>query len=108
MVYGKEADFRNWLGNISRPKAPELLKAVDNVVNMPREQLMKCGNLFKFLQGTEPKLFEIRRDQARLFCFQLESGDLAVVHWIQKKGNRIPKNELKTAEKRTKEMLGND
>ena len=107
-MYGKEKEFWDWLDSISRPKASELLKAVDKVVDMPRKQLMKCGNLFKFLPGTEPKLFEIRRDQARLFCYQLASGDLAVVHWILKKDNRIPKNELKTAERRTKEMLGND
>ena len=106
LVYGDISRLHKWMKKLSRPKASVLMRTVERVANLSRVELMKCKNIFRFLPSTNPRLYEIRHDQARLFCVWLAAGDITVVHWIQKKDDEIPDYELETAQKRAKELLG--
>lgn len=109
VVAGEGDELRKWImrsGN--RPHPNVLLAAIQRVADLSHESLMKHRDLFKHLTGTNPKLFEIRKDQARLLCLQLKSGDLLVVHWIIKKTGKIPASDLQTAQRRAKEYLSNE
>lgn len=107
-VYGDRSDLRSWMEKLTRPKAAVLLKVIEWVASLQREELIRCSTVYKHMSDSNPKLYEIRRDQARLFCCQVRNGDIVIVHWIQKKTDEIPPREIETAEKRARVVLGNE
>lgn len=105
LVYKKVDEFRAWIDGSTRPHPAALFAAIEQISDLPFAMLIKHRKLFKHLTGTNPKLWEIRSDQARILCYQSKFGGLVAVHWFHKQSDAIPKRDIKTAENRVKELL---
>lgn len=97
-VYDSSEAFRAWCEGLERPPLKVLMRVIKLVADLPFASLMANSQIFKPLAGTKPKLFEIKRDQARLYCC-LHKGDIVILAWEQKKQIRATPEVLKRAQR---------
>ena len=82
-------DFLDSLNNKDRPKIMRIIKRYANFrVIFNKEQ-------FKKVEGTD--FFEFKSFQIRLLMYHCSLGRIALTHGFKKKGDRIPRSEIKRA-----------
>jgi len=104
-VYGSCKKLREWMLGLKRPPERTLIGLIDKLAERPVADLVRARKIWKPVTDTDPKLYEIRKDQVRLLCV-LDGNDIVIVDWFEKKKPRIPQNVLRRAERRAKEVLG--
>lgn len=103
-VYDSRRLIYKWMKGMNRPPHRIIWKAIRWVCDRPLPDLMRSQRIWIPLAGTTPRLFEIRKDQARLYCC-MKDGDIYILDWVQKKQPRAPKSIIARAEKRAREIL---
>jgi hypothetical protein len=90
---------------MQRPPAAAIAKAIEKVADRTDDNLRRSPGLWKMLKGTNPTLFEIRRDEARLYCC-MQGADIVILAWEHKKRDRSDNRAIARAERLAKEILG--
>jgi phage-related protein len=103
-LYGFRKDFDGWAEGHQRPTAARLLAAIDYLADAPLAQLQHQQKLWKYVTATNPKIYELRKDQARLYCC-LRGQDIVILVWAVKKQPRADPAVIRLAERRAKEVL---
>ena len=104
-VYGSCSRLREWMQGLDRPPESALISLIDKLADRPVADLIRSRKVWKPVTDTDPRLYEIRKDQVRLLCV-LDGNDIVIVDWFEKKKSRIPQNVLRRAERRAKDLLG--
>lgn len=106
-VYGSCEDFLDWAAKSNRPPMPRLREAIVWVADRTIEELMLGKKIWLPVQGSEPKLYEIRKDQARVYCCFCKKG-IVMLDWDIKKQRKASKAVLARAVRRAEEVLENE
>lgn len=96
--------LHDWMQNLQRPPQLVLQAAIQRVADFAEVELRRTGGLWKMLKGTDPPIFEVRRDQARLYCCR-KGADIVILAWEQKKRKASDLRAISLAERLAKEIL---
>ncbi len=103
-VFGDSEAFADWLSQIQRPSKLVLTAALDSIARYSLSDLTRAGHLFKKLAGTEPPIYEIRKNQARLLCCMM-GANIVILHWLAKKKDKLAPEDVKKAERLAREVF---
>lgn len=106
-VYGSCDDFLNWAMKSNRPPMPRLREAIVWVAERTIAELMLGSKIWLPVRGSDPSLYEIRKDQARVYCCFCKRG-IVMLDWDVKKQQKASKRVLGRAMRRAREVLDNE
>jgi len=105
-VYGSRMDFARFLAKLTRPPAGAAHAAIRKVADYDRNSLFQ-SETFKPVTGSNPRIWEIRKDQMRLLCC-FKDGDIVILNWVQKKRDRLDPTDVERALRLAKEICGDE
>lgn len=80
------------------------MEMLRNLAGRSNAELLTAGYMWKYETGTDPKIFVIKRDQARIYCC-MKANDIVVLGWDEKKQNKADQQLLRRMQKLAREVL---
>lgn len=103
-LFGSPSAWRNWIEKLQRPPSRLVLSKLEVLADLPLEQLVLRQRIWKYEAGTEPKIYAIKVDQARLYCC-LRGQDIVILDWDSKKASKANPLILHRAEQRARKVI---